>query len=387
MLTLGLLAGWQPAATAILLAVFPCFVPGLSGILGRSFTDVSMPLACLIAYCSAGAVDGLVGGASVAGVWFPVAIATAFYVVPGIGKWRAGWIRSNHPGALPLAAAFQWDWPLGAGLARRWFAASAVHVSGVNRAVVVGEIAIIGATLGSGGTLVAALAALLFHVSVAGVAGILFWEWSVVWVGLAGWAWVMPDWSWTEAGVALLVAVGYARWGRLPDRLTWFDSTLVHRFDLVARMASGRSLRLPPSSLAPFETIFSQGRFHFLRQEPALQGCLGTVASAEALTALNHADSVGEIEQVKTQLGQVRWDETKTKAFLHLLQAWLRAQPSSPGSGWSRLPRIDRLPTGWPPVESHQAVAVEIVYHEIFFSVSKSKFLYKERELLAAVSL
>ena len=105
------------------------------------------------------------------------------------------------------------------------------------------------------------------------------------------------------------------------------------------------------------------------------------------MTALNHADSVGEIEQVKTQLGQVRWDETKTKAFLHLLQAWLRAQPSSPGSGWSRLPRIDRLPTGWPPVESHQAVAVEIVYHEIFFSVSKSKFLYKERELLAAVSL
>ena len=386
MLSGFLLMGRFPALVPLVILCFCLFVPGLTGMLHRSFTDIAMPLASLMIYSVSAGVDASVAKISFCHPATVVSVGAGFYVIPAVAKFWAGWVKINDPDHLSRAAAFQWNWRPERRLWGNDSVGSVRSVRWTNVLVVGLEFVAFVALAGRWPLLFVAAGLICFHSVVAWRTGIIFWEWVVVWVGLSGWAWETGGWPFEVIIAACVIASLVWPIARLPDRLTWFDSPLVHRYIFLGKLAGGTRLFLPPGAFAPFDPVMAQGRLHYLQRRQVLQGCLGSVSSVDAAKALRLASNEDDAAEIKRSRGAVHFADTRSQALGEVLNRFVKFRRHPANFFWTRwLPRIDRLPTGFAPVafgDFEGLESIEVHYQEALLSHGRETVLLTVDDLV-----
>jgi hypothetical protein len=126
---------------------------------------------------------------------------------------------------------------------------------------------------------------------------------------------------------------------RAPIALAWHDSPLAVKFLIEAEGKSGVSYQMPPSSLAPYDLVFAQGRFHFMDDEKAIIGVLGASSDRQVVDHLKDVEDLAALNELKENKGTPRLDVARTEDFKRLVRARLHLEHSDAPNLFSRMPR------------------------------------------------
>ena len=315
-------------------------------------------------------------------------ICASHYFVPGLEKLALGprwysWMLDNRLHEISISA-YLWGW-------LRFLPESfVVRAMGLlrpfDRPIQITTVAIqVGAVLilfDPRLCVLLLIAYLCFHLLVAALSGVAFWQ-SIVVNGVLAWTvWSLPP-SIAEplfglepgpAAAALLVLLPAS--GRVwsPTPLGWWDTPLACRVHYEVKGRSGSWYGLYNDFMCPNERIFGQTYGAFLSHEKRVNKHLGETRRRkqfDALTAVG--EDLAKLEQVKEELGESRYDarleavhDRHITDFLRnfnaghrkrLCPGWLKA-PGGQLFYWGELPRF----RGQEPVDE-----LVIHYREDYF--------------------
>lgn len=156
--------------------------------------------------------------------------------------------------------------------------------------------------------------------------GINFWKWVVADLALAGFVWTMPEAAaqavFTPEHLALSVVIMATQAVHLKCvELGWLDTRLTSAFRIEVVGVSGRSYRLSPGAMAPFDMVFAQHRHYHFCPFKTLTNTYGTLyargkrgwAKYRAIEASQGRQPAHE--QVRREHGFSHTDELRSREF------------------------------------------------------------------------
>lgn len=340
-------AGLGPFAVALTVAVRQFEHPSCCY---STETPLRLPLdalAVLVAGCALACV-----GVSALSVCAALLIVQAtHYFAAGVAKVQAGpgptwWVRKNHLANL-FVAARQYGWRLGISDARAARVARLMRrvnpmLTGLTLAVELGAIV----TFSHPGTAVAlGVGYILLHLGILLTSGINFYKWAAVDAALVAMVVMLGDARGEMFGLAAfglsIPALGAAWWLFKPVRLGWTDTRLTNFFRFEAEGESGRVYHLGCGWFAPYDVVFAQSRFFYLRRRPHLVGTFGcnTRRDEAGRTLAQDIDATGgdagALEALRHSAGLRRWDPARSRQLEDVIRARLAHPPA-------RRPRVLR---------------------------------------------
>ncbi len=288
-------------------------------------------------------------------VFFLFVVQSSHYFIAALAKARLGpkwhsWITDNHLHLL-ATSAYSWGWgrfvPFSSWL-RLVGAIKRVEVPLQAATFALELLAPLG-LLHHGGAAAFSLAFSGFHLGVFTLSGLLFWDWILVDLALAGVylqgaAWFGP--AALLAGVALLLIfpLRHKLWRPMP--LGWFDSPLTARVHWEAIGVSGRVYEIYNDFMCPYERLY--GRVHgcFVPNKPLLTYHLGEVFRPELMRRLIDAGpNVAELEKLRDQFGIVPRNDALIArhveflgSFFSCLNRGAKKQILPRGLSWAKAP-------------------------------------------------
>ncbi len=296
---------------------------------GYSWTDKILPFEVLMVFVLFLQARSLFPATSSTFLLLVLAVVSAHYFYPGFNKLRESWpLREDLGNLCACARANGWFAGLGEEGFRR-IALALRSLSPVLTTVAMGiELGAVLLLFFRRAYRVVLPACIALHLAIFVAAGIFFWMWIVVDVGL----WFALGrlepatreelHGWRLRALALFAVLTVNLWLD-PMRLTWFDTPLSTTFELDATGASGRRYRVPRSSMTPHDLTFAQGRFAFLSEEPVLVGTCGTTQDYRLAQELARAtpETIAQLEAAAPS----RFDPARTEAFRRFLRAYFAA--------------------------------------------------------------
>ena len=169
------------------------------------------------------------------------------------------------------------------------------------------------------------------HMAIVAVSGVFFWKWILLDATLVA---AVASISRESAGrlfcrthfaIGVLVILA-SPWTLRPWRLGWYDTRLTEHYRFIGETMDGRSIDLPRLDFAPYDVIFAQNRFHWLRDAPTHVGTYGTCPSLEAAKRVNAIMSPWEVARLPAvstgALSEHRPDDVPAmKRFLERFEA------------------------------------------------------------------
>ncbi|HZW11389.1 MAG TPA: hypothetical protein VFF69_15905 [Phycisphaerales bacterium] len=335
-LILGALVAVHPAFTpAFLIVMMPVWrqVTHPEAV-AEAITDKLLVVDVVVAFVAFLQVHVIVGAATWHYMVVAMGLVAMHYFHPGWSKVRLGprpwsWVVGNRLSDLTMNA-----WVLGhlgflpaptVGRAGRLMRPLDVPIQCATLALELAAIALLADRTLAIGLL---LGFVVMHAAILAASGLAFWKWSALDLALvvfllgAGPAVVGPLFS----PPALAASIAIAVLGRLhstPAPLGWFDSRLVETFRYEVVGADGRVYALPNNFCAPYDQAFSQGRFAYLYDRPALVATHGVIRARRgaigALALRRLIDRTGgdprKIDRLRRRYGVRRFDADRARRF------------------------------------------------------------------------
>ncbi|QDS91043.1 hypothetical protein EC9_52620 [Rosistilla ulvae] len=331
LVALGLASIWRPAFLGAFLLQLGILFAHLSHPLPFSWTDKS-PLIDILVVANV----FLLGWRS--NFWRSehllvavVYIVAIHYFRPGVGKLAIGWLSEGNLSNLFLSAVYQNGWLAGWDTADVYrFAKLIASADYLLKATTLfiellplfflmrRRWLIIGLVLASG-----------LHVGIYLSSGILFWKWIVLDILTAVAFGTLPK-SMTNRlfnrdaaiGFGFSLCLGLIFYVSAPV-LAWYDTPVAFHYHLQVTGVSGKVYQITPSSLAPFDLQFAQGRLGFLEKQALLVDCLGACSTTQTLKACQHIDSDVQLGEARKNLGTRRFDKKRTSELDLLLRRYV----------------------------------------------------------------
>ena len=323
---LALCAIWHPLFVAPFLAAVLVFVYQLQYPLRlHSYTD-KQPLFDLLNLCSCFLYVRVVAPSTSSSryLFVSLCVMAAYYFYPGVRKIQIGWVRDERLQCLLLAARDNgWlNW-----LGAEKLQALVAFIGRTNRillwSVMVVELGALVMLLNATLAVVLLAGAVIVHVGIFAVSGILFWKWIIVDLTLVlsvlslsqG---VRQDVFTIQLFLLSLVLIRLSsRWLR-PRMLAWFDTSLSPVFRFRCQMEDGRVCEVIPAQMTPYDFPLAQGRLYPLAQMPILTRTYGATMEAHNLRVIEGAQSVEELRAAIQKWG--RLVEGEAGAYTHTVR-------------------------------------------------------------------
>ena len=257
-----------------------------------------------------------------------LSLVASGYIVSGVEKLQLGWPLTENVSNL-LFATYANGW-LGFLDASQVSAVGRV-LTGLDPLLALGTLAVeLGmiAVLWGRRTAITLLAAgAVFHLFVFALSGIFFWMWIAINITLA---WQLRRLSREErdrlfsrqalyrSALVLPIAVVVFQ----PIGLSWVDAPVSYTFRFSARTENGQSYSLPPSLFAPYDYVFTLGRFEEYVDRPLLNVTWGAsdVTTVEALSSARDSE---EVRAVEARIGRRWFDPRQAAVSDEFLRQWL----------------------------------------------------------------
>ncbi|QDV71427.1 hypothetical protein Poly24_51630 [Rosistilla carotiformis] len=260
-----------------------------------------------------------------------VYIVAIHYFRPGVGKLAIGWFSDGHLSNLFLNAVYQNEWLPGCGTAEVSLLAKRIASADylLKAMTLLVELLPLLFLLHRKVLIVGLVLAVGLHFGIYLSSGILFWKWIVLDFSIAV---TFGTLSKTTAdrlfnrnsaiGFGISLCVGFVLYVSAPV-LAWYDAPLAFHYHLQVTGASGQTYQIPPSSLAPFDLQFAQGRLAFLEKQPLLVDCLGSCTSRPTLYACRDIDSAVRLAKARDKFGVKRFDKMQATNVEQLLRRYV----------------------------------------------------------------
>ncbi|MGB1253697.1 MAG: hypothetical protein ACPG8W_24005 [Candidatus Promineifilaceae bacterium] len=151
--------------------------------------------------------------------------------------------------------------------------------------------------------------AIMLHIGIFLSSGIFFWKWVVLNLALIWVLWALEHsaekFPFTRATFflsLLFIPLSIVIWR--PIQLGWYDTPLVHTYELEGIGISGTHYEIPRAMMAPYDVLFAQNRFSYLREKPLVIGTYGATLDRELL--LRTTDEAFEYTAVVADFGRDR---------------------------------------------------------------------------------
>lgn len=315
-------------------------------------------------------------------------VCASHYFVPGIAKLKLGprwysWMLENRLHAISISA-YLWGWLR--------FLPEAKVISFVKRirpfdrvfqvTTLLLEVGAVLMLFNQTSCLVLLTAYAVFHMSVAALSGIFFWQYIVVDLLLAWTVWTLPEsvadslFGVPQGLVAATILITFPRKARVwaPFKLAWWDTTFACRVCYEVSGQSGSRYGLYNNFMCPNERIFGQTYGDCISSDLRISGHIGETSRYECFKAINAAgQDVGALRTAKTDYGKSVYcaereavHDEHLKTFIHNFNAghrkrvvplWMKA-PGGQLFYWGALPSF----TGQEPIAK-----LNIVYREYYF--------------------
>jgi hypothetical protein len=345
LVVLAVLACWRPVFLLFFLPLLLAVMWQFDQPLGSySFTDKSAPLRVLQLFLASFLWQAVTGGRRAdAFVLTAGCLVAAHYWIPGLEKLRLGWLAHGQLHHLTLAA-WQNGWLVSldpAGIARlahtlaRFEPLSLVFT-------VVAEAGALFFFWRRGVALALLPAWVLLHAGIFATSGICFWKWVALDAGFFA---LLLSLRGAGAGAIFgpgplllsLALIGAAPHWCAPVRLGWFDTRLAYTYRYTVAGPSGRAYSIAPSFFAPYDLRFSQNRFDFLTERPALVSTYGMTQDPLIAKALLPVLTLAEVEGLEARLGSVQREPKQAERFDDFMRrffsAWNRRGARREGHG------------------------------------------------------
>jgi hypothetical protein len=242
-----------------------------------------------------------------------------------------------------------------------------------------------------------------FHLGVFALSGLLFWEWVVLDLAIAGALGMLPASTSAAAfgvgpavlSAAFLVAfpLRHKLWKPMP--LGWWDTPLTQRMHWLAHGESGVEYEVYANGWGPHERLFGKVHGCFLAPRPVLTYHLGEGWKRELRDAIIAAGADAEaLEFVRRRYGVLPRDEQMAAdhvAFLHRF-FWMRNEGVSPAVlprwlRWAKAPGGQCFYGGDRPAYRGQEriVRFEVRYREEAYDGAQRRLIHEQTVLAADV--
>ncbi|MGF1467585.1 MAG: hypothetical protein ACFCGT_15780 [Sandaracinaceae bacterium] len=388
------------AASAALVVVSPAFLLVSAVLLTRPFGTwqhhATMPMRVLLALVAFSALAPLLGPTPLGGsaavlVFFLLLILVSHYLITALAKGYLGprwtsWVTDNRLHHL-AASAYSWGW------ARFIPWPAWRRVIGVLRVLekpmqlfafsveLLAPLALLDARLGVALCLLWAA----FHVGVFLASGLLFWEWVLTDLAVAGTLVLLPASVAERAfgpvplvvGLAFLVLfpLRHKLWRPMP--LGWWDTPFTQRMHWLVEGESGTVYEVYNDFMCPHERIYGKVHGCFLAPTRVCTYHLGEVWKHDLRDALRAAGpSLERLEDVRDRFGiEPRSDELAERhraylrSFFRAINAGATKHVLPRGLRWLKAPGGQLYHWGELPAYRGQepAARVRVVYREEYF--------------------
>jgi len=165
-----------------------------------------------------------------------------------------------------------------------------------------------------------------FHVGVALVSGLCFWDWLLTDLGLGLFLLAsQPSFGWPTfalgAGVLALFPLRHKLWKPMP--LGWYDTPLTQRVHWFVRGVSGREYRVDNGFMCPHERLYGKVHGCFAVEAPVLTYHLGECFLPELRSAIVLAGPDSDaLDRLRSRYGIVPKSAALTTEHVRYLQAF-----------------------------------------------------------------
>lgn len=267
-----------------------------------------------------------------------IALMAANYYIPGIAKLRTPWVSVDQLHNLTLAT--YWNGWLGSIPEARllgWIEAA----KWVNRPLVVLtlilELGFVAVLWRRRLFVFLMLGSIGLHLGILAASGIFFWKWitlNIVTMLLVA-KWPSPRFLFKPplflvGALATVAAPLYAgaTW------LMWYDTNYDSYYEFIGVGDSGEEYSIPRLFFAPYDLIFAQNRFWYLDEEPRLVGTFGATHSLELTTSLLAAKSADELDVLREQYGELRYNAQRSLEFDEFMRRYFGALRDGAPKKW-----------------------------------------------------
>lgn len=361
----------------------------------------------LIAYvclASALAATALFGDAAVL-LFFVVTILISHYLITALAKILLGprwysWVTDNRLHHL-AASAYSWGWArfLPWSTWRKVIGALKTFEKPMQFATfgveLLAPLALLDPHLGIG----FCLAWAAFHLGVFFVSGLLFWDWIVADLAIAGLIAALPPAVTERAFGPLPALVGlvfmlmfplrHKLWKPMP--LGWFDTPFTQRIHWRVRGVSGKQYGLYNDFMCPHERVYGKVHGCFLAPVPVVTYHLGEVWKPDLRDAIRAAGpDLERLEEVRRRFGIAPRNARMTahhaaylRRFFHELNRGARKHVLPHALRWLKAPGDQIYYWGeLPPYRGQEQVAqVSLHYREEYFDGQVLRRLHDEQVL------
>lgn len=242
-----------------------------------------------------------------------------------------------------------------------------------------------------------------FHLGVFALSGLLFWDWAVTNVAVAGALWLMPydvlaPFFGVVPAVLGLVLMGlfplrHKLWKPMP--LGWWDTPFTQRVHWRVRGVSGTEYGLYNNFMCPHERLYGKVHGCFLAPVPVMTYHLGEVWKHDLRDALRAAQGCSErLDEVRQRFGIAPLNvemqahhQAYIQRFFHALNHGARKHVLPRGLRWLKAPGGQVYYWGaLPPFRGQEKVTdVTLHYREEYFDGRDLKCVRDEQVLAVSV--
>ena len=260
-------------------------------------------------------------------VFVLICMHAANYLLPGIGKLRIGWYQHEKIYYLSLCG-YANGWKI---VSQETLKKLVPLLKKANWLFIGGTLVIELLPLAIWGhplmpPMVFALAILL-HIGIFTLSGILFWKWILLNIGLIVLTMSLPSsyaslFSWQSLFLSFaLFAV--APWLFSTITLAWFDTPLTYTFDLTAVGVSGSLYSVSRGAMSPYDVIFAQNRFSYTVDQKFAVGVFGTTPKLEIVQKIEQAQNHPNRKKQIDMLGSSAYSKSQTARLQSFLVTYL----------------------------------------------------------------
>jgi len=170
----------------------------------------------------------------------------------------------------------------------------------------------------------------IFHLAVATLSGILFWQWVMIDVSIAWVLWKAPGILelpiFSRANMLVsLVLIGTSHFWLHPPPLFWIDTPLIYTYRLEGLGESGRRFNLPTSLFGDYNFEMKLFGFsHLEREQKLLNPVWGGVWTYEEAMRCRDITTPEAALAHEHEYGTIRYDKEKTERTRELFRVFFR---------------------------------------------------------------
>ena len=261
-------------------------------------------------------------------------VVATFYFVPAMGKLQLDWVTGNEQKNIFIAATWQNNWLTAQGNA--FLFKIQQHMGDVAFAIkiitIILEVGVIFILFNRRLAMVILIGLIGMHTGILLSSGIFFWKWVAMDLALIAILFLLPKdpdkrlFNPALTGLGAVLVLGLTAVYYRPPNLSWYDSNLCFHFHFEVEGESGEVYQLPPSSFAPYDIPFAQGRFYFLTRVPQIVTTLGATRNQGKLLALRETNNAYELTEARARLGTVYYNPTQIERFNTFVRKFLAWQ-------------------------------------------------------------